>query len=205
MSSYKSRKSQPKQKSISSFFLPVSAPAPTPRAPTTAKNPIVVSDNSTPEKVPKLLKAQSNLVQKTQGRSSFEEPASSDTSFVSPDVDNFRNPVLKSLVGKAAGSPTRLSSQKDSGADLFVISDSEDGKENVRPATQENTPTLGTQPTLKRAATSSSFDLFKPKKLWRKSPTPSTPPPSSLNNTRVCLSEAQLEVIDAVVNRRENV
>lgn len=205
MSSYKSRKSQPKQKLISSFFLPVSAPAPTPRAPTTAKNPIVVSDNSTPEKVPKLLKAQSNLVQKTQGRSSFEEPASSDTSFVSPDVDNFRNPVLKSLVGKAAGLPTRLSSQKDSGADLFVISDLEDGKENVRPATQENTPTLGTQPTLKRAATSSSFDLFKPKKLWRKLPTPLTPPPSSLNSTRVCLSEAQLEVIDAVVNRRENV
>lgn len=206
MSSYKSRKAQPKQRLISSFFFPLATPAPLAgAAPAAAEKTMAPKKiTQTPEKNGRAFRTLSNLVQRTQSRSSFEEPASSDTSFASPDIDNFRNPLLKTLSGVAAGLPKK-SHPITKGNGLFVDVDEEYEKENTNP--QSLDLSLDSKPNLKRAATSNLLDFLneKPKKPRKKPINAASSAPPSLGKRRLTLSDAQIEVIDAVVNRGENV
>ncbi|EEQ39863.1 hypothetical protein CLUG_03991 [Clavispora lusitaniae ATCC 42720] len=81
---------KPRQRSIASFF----APAP-------ARKKV-----STPEKVV-VARADSLLSEMASARSTFDDFASSDTSFGSPEVTNFKNPVLSRVSSNLTGSPPR--------------------------------------------------------------------------------------------------
>ncbi|GEQ70582.1 hypothetical protein JCM33374_g4260 [Metschnikowia sp. JCM 33374] len=208
MTSYKSRKPPANQKSISSFFFPASATkstSATSSAPIQSSSP-VKPNTRTPEKLINAIRSSSTLVQKSQGRSSFDEPPSSDTSFVSPEIDNFRNPLLKHFTAKSVVSPTKSKSARHQ--ELFVVSDTEDEKENKRPATQEPTSSsLVSKPGLKRAATSNLLDFLseKPKKPRKKPASTRNSPPPSSGSRLVTLSDEQLAIVDAVVKRGDNV
>lgn len=144
---------------------------------------------STPEKVI-IGRSESRLPQVTS-RSAFEEIPSSDTSFGSPEVNNFRNPTLSRY---STGLPKKKNDI------LFVGSDSEDEKENKRPV--RSSPL---KPTLKREASdlNAILDGQPKRKLW-KTPSVSTAPLYT-KGLVLSLSEEQKAIINYVVNRGENV
>ena len=130
-------------------------------------------------------------------RGAFAEFASSDTSFGSPEVTNFRNPHLARVLS-ALGLPE----QRKPTALLFVdISD--DDTKNV-PA--KDASLLLIKPTMKRAASADMFGILdgQMRKQPRRPPgrvlAAHTPPVVQ----NVALSEEQQSIVHAVVQRGEN-
>lgn len=194
MSTYKSRKQTANQRLIASFFAPANAkPASTTQA------------FSLPAKTPdrSLAGLRQNNNMRSQFpllRSAFDDFASSDTSFTSPEVLNFRNPVLNRYSSNVESKPA-------SQTEPLFVSDSDDDKENAVPGTRAAMSPLA-KPALKRAASSNLFDILdgQPKRVLKK---PSTslhlPTPLSLTSDLVHLSSEQRAIVEAIVDRGENV
>lgn len=198
MSSYKSRKPSLNQRSIASFF------GATPKQ----TEPICLD---TPKKPPKSQSSpnilakeqqQSRLNKLSQPRGAFDEFGSSDTSFGSPEVTNFRNPLLARMSSSLGLPEQRKVVQKEEV--LFVADVSDDEKENLRPAQLEVTPAL------KRAASSNIFDILDgqprkvAKRLGKSTSSVVSVPVVPVTSGSVTLSEEQKSIVDAVVNRGEN-
>lgn len=162
------------QRLIASFFAPVAERKPT-----------------TPEKVV-AGRSESRLSQ-TTSKSAFDDFQSSDTSFASPEVLNFRNPVLSRY---SAGLP------KSKNDVLFVSSDSETEKENKTPKTRASP----LKPLLKRSGSSNLFGILdgQPKRVPRRPVTAYVPPPQT-QTPLVLLSEEQKAIVNYVVNKGESV
>lgn len=168
---------------------------------------------NTPEKVT-FARTDSRLPQVTLKRSAFEEIGSSDTSFGSPEVTNFRNPVLTRFSSNMAGLPEAKKSQSFNGSDksmfgnagneLFVSSDSENEKENVAPKRLMSSPVK--RPALKRAASSNVLDILdgQPRRVIKKSQRSNTPPVQA-SRDGFTLSDEQRAIIRSVVHKGENV
>lgn len=187
----KSRKPERKQRLISSFF----GAAPT-------------SSTKTPEKIV-ISHKESKLARISQSRSAFDERGSSDTSFGSPEVNNFRNPALTRFSSNLTGLPEeRRKSQA-----LFVDLDSDHEKENEVPGgiavkSQQSSSPVKKVP-LKRSGSSNLLDFLNGQlKRAPKKRASHTPPPQhqqTLSSPSVSLSEEQRAIIDFVVSKGENV
>lgn len=161
-----SRKRPAAQPLIASFFG-------APKAPSSA-----AIDLTTPEKV-RLGRLQSSLVSAVGSASGFEEVPSSDTSFTSPEINNFRNPRLtQSFLAKT----THIDLSSD--------------KENEDPDSSPMRP--------KRPPPADFFGKLKPQKLQRLVSHIASQPTSKASST-VQLSPEQQEVVKYVVSGRENV
>ncbi|WPK27149.1 hypothetical protein PUMCH_004524 [Australozyma saopauloensis] len=191
MSSYKSRKSGPTQRTIASFFG---------AKPEKEREPILLD---TPKKKPvntpeRLINAQQPKSRISQPRGAFDEFASSDTSFGSPEVTNFRNPLLARVLSSLG-----LPEMKKTTETLFVADISDDEKEN-------QSLTLSSKPSMKRAASSNVFELLdgKPRKVAKRAAGSSftllTSPSVPAFAGAITLSEEQKTIIDTVVNKGEN-
>lgn len=185
-----SRKPERNQRLIASFFS---------AAPSTTK---------TPEKVV-ISHTESKLARISQSRSAFDERGSSDTSFGSPEVNNFRNPALSRFSSNLTGLPE----EKRKSQSIFVNLDSDEEKENeitgVAPAkTQQNSSPVKKVP-LKRSGSSNLLDFLNGQvKRAPKKPANHTPPPQpqfALGSSPVSLSHEQRAIIDYVVSKGENV
>lgn len=213
MTSYKSRKPAQNQRTIASFFAGAKVEKP--------KNPISVdSPKKEPAVTPERLgigQHLSRLQKLSQPRGAFDEHGSSDTSFGSPEVTNFRNPLLARM-----SSSLGLPGLKKLAPSLFVdISDDE--KENLAPLSLSMSPALTltsksvltdtsaltSKPTLKRAASSNIFNILdaqvrKPKRQASANTvarsTPTAPP---LAGT-IALSDEQKAIVHTVVSKGEN-
>lgn len=190
----KQRKPERNQRLIASFFSSV------PSALSTASR--------TPEKVV-VHDTESRLARIAQSRSAFDERGSSDTSFGSPEINNFRNPALNRYSSNLTGLPD--DKRKNSG--LFVSLDSDDEKENVATTSGVSRKILSSSPVkkmpLKRSGSSNLFDLLdgQPKRIIKK-PTSHTPPPPSFSpvgQSIVSLSDEQRAIVDYVVAKGQNV
>jgi len=188
----KSRKPERNQRLIASFFGGGST-----------------SNTKTPEKVV-ISHKESKLARISQSRSAFDERGSSDTSFGSPEVNNFHNPTLSRFSSNLMGLPEERRKQQ---AALFVDLDSEEEKENTEPSlgllrTQQNSSPVKKVP-LKRSGSSNLLDFLNgqlkrnPKKVASR-----TPPPTvqlAQTSSSIALSHEQRAIIDYVVTRGENV
>lgn len=188
----KQKKTERTQRLIASFF----SAAPLQRQ-TAAK---------TPEKVV-IRSPESTLARFAQSRSAFDERGSSDTSFGSPEVNNFRNPALTRYSSNLTGLPDQKKESKTSR--LFVSLDSDDEKENVKPERSYPRSSPIKKLPLKRSGSSNFYDLLdgQTKKVHRKLAT-STPPPalgSSDALKAVMLSGEQRAIVEAVVAKGQNV
>lgn len=135
-------------------------------------------DLTTPEKV-RLGRLQSSLARVVSSASGFEEVPSSDTSFTSPEINNFRNPRLtQSFLAKSAT--------------IDLSSDKENEEPRSSPVRQ------------KRAAPVDFFGKLKPQKLQRLT-SHIVSQPASVASGAVQLSAEQQEVVKYVVSGRENV
>lgn len=160
---------------------------------------------TTPEKIS--LSRSTSRLPTTLKLSAFDEFGSSDTSFGSPEVMNFRNPVLSRYSSNVAAAPADLKVFGASAANaLFVLSDDENDKENTAPRVLALSPLKPA--TLKRAASSSLFDILdgQPRRVPKKSTNSGTPPPvPQVLKEAFLLSEEQKVIIQCVVHKGENV
>ncbi|KAF3993007.1 hypothetical protein FT663_00304 [Candidozyma haemuli var. vulneris] len=186
------RKPAVKQQSISSFFANVPA-----------KKPL-----TTPEKVV-AGRSNSRLSAITSTKGAFDEFGSSDTSFGSPEMTNFSNPLLSKLSrsDSTTGSPERPRSKFASPKeDLFVVADSDDeDKENNTP--RSTSPVK--QIPLKRAGSSNLSEIFngarKPTKRPASQVQEPTFPPREPQSGEIRLSDEQRAILEHVIIRGENV
>lgn len=197
MSTYKSRKQAPRQPLIMGFF----SQAPAHKS---QNSPVLQpKQTKTPEKKA-APPADTRIAQLTQKKSAFDEFGSSDTLFGSPEVLNFRNPVLNRFSSTVSGLPKK--SQASQQEPLFVSSDSEEEKENTAPAGDNMPSSPVKKPQLKRAGSSNVFDILdgQPRKALKKpSQTRHATPPPALD--MVILSEEQRAIVNAIVSKGESV
>lgn len=148
---------------------------------------------------------ESRLARVSQLRSAFDERGSSDTSFGSPEVNNFRNPALSRYSSNLTGLPD----EKRKKTSLFVCVDSDDEKENKGPSSYSERSSPVKKIPLKRSGSSNLFDILdaQPKRVLKK-PTSHTPPPPSAptsSQSQIQLSDEQRAIVDYVVHKGNNV
>lgn len=193
MSSYKSRKPSLNQRTIASFFGAKPEKPKEPRSTDSLSNkPLRTPDRLVYEQ------RLSCLSKLSQPRGAFDEFGSSDTSFGSPEVTNFRNPLLARM-----SSSLGLPEQKKSSESLFVTEVSDDEKENLTPQG------LSVKPLLKRAASSNIFDILdgqtrKPKRQASSVPALLTAPVAPALKGAIALSDEQKSIVHTVVSKGEN-
>lgn len=180
------RKPEASQKSIASFFTPVQSRL----------------TFQTPNKTKYPKKTSSSLVLATQNKGAFDEITSSDTLFGSPEVLNFRNPLLARVLSNLTSLPDKAKGFSEDNA-LFVESDDEAGKENRVPTSLKGSP----RKLLKRDNSSllDFLDGVPRKKLTKANSSASRQSSVDNQSSSVKLSSEQLEIMEAVVNRSENV
>lgn len=166
------RKKPERQRLIASFF------APAPRNNNNNNNKPTV----TPEKV--VISSESRLARILQSRSAFDEHGSSDTSFGSPEITNFRNPALTRYSSNLTGLPEGKRKVKY------------EGKENVAPLDVQFLEKVS----LKRSGSSNLFELFDGPKRVPKRPTHTPPPTTETQTSLVALSDEQRAIVDYVLN-----
>lgn len=192
------RKTKTPQQLIASFFAPAGQ----------AKKPFASSikpqSASTPPRHPLPSRAAAPSSRSTSTtRGAFDDIASSDTSFGSPEIHNFRNPSLdKAFSNEKSGLPER---KKLRPQPHTILVESDTDKENHTPQIPSS-PIK--KPTLERSASSNVFDLMsaKPKKVAKKTPSFAAPlTPTLVDGGPVVLSEEQMAIVNYVVNKGESV
>lgn len=187
--SYKSRKPTLNQRTIASFFGSKHSQQPTP-----SKSPL-----HTPERLNDQL---NRLTKLTQPRSAFDEFGSSDTSFGSPEVTNFRNPLLVRM-SRGLGLPEQRKS------DTLFVTDVSDEELDKIPSKSKLTLSAEKvsfeKPMMKRG--SSILDILdgKPKKLKRQNTTSLLAAPvAPVIKSLVTLSDEQRAIVHTIVVKGEN-
>lgn len=182
----KATSSQRQQPLISSFF----RSAPEKRASTTK-----VASKTTPERV-SFSRSDSTLSKAVSQNSTFDEFASSepDYSFGSPEVNNFKNPNLKSFLGT-----TNVSNNQKN---PIVIDDDDTGLNFLQKSGKENRNPPSSPLHQKRSL--SSLDVLsslggQPRKALKKL-TSSIEPASKSTSSTVRLSHEQTKIIEHVMN-----
>lgn len=189
----KQRKPEVKQRLIASFF----ASTPSNRG----------SSAKTPEKVV-IASSESRLARISQLHSAFDERGSSDTSFGSPEVNNFRTPALLRFSSNLTGLPDEKRKHAKQHTHILVDLDLEE-KENIKPALLGLRLSPKKKVPLKRSGSSNLFDLLdgQPKRAPRKhishTPPPQTVPSSS--QSHFSLSKEQQAIVEHVVREKRNV
>lgn len=138
-------------------------------------------------------------------KGAFDEIGSSDTSFGSPEVSNFKNPALnRSISNVSAGLPQR-NKVKIEGSKTPVVSLDEETDNDKENHQIPSSPVA--KPKLEHSNSSSFLDFMnsRPRKIAKKAPSYVTPIAPLAEGKEVELSSEQLEIINIVVNKGQNV